>query len=323
MTGKYKYIAARAVCLLAAASMCLTTGCSDGDNSSSSKAQTDKTNSSETLSSDTQSDKDNEKNESSAASEADSAESAPDTPEKYIPGPLLAKSAEAFGEEYLYSVEISYSDSEGKTLVTQAKKDGSFCQKTSEEGSEGLNADNVYCFDGENGYYADYNIKAYTSCGQLSGLELLPFIIENELEQTSTHIPKDTGDFTVEEYTYAGDTYMTVYDFYFAEGNDIFEKYTVTYSVEGQDDVIQTVEVTDFASSAADIDEYALTQSDLDALTDFDNISEDTRLGYCQGVCASFNISTDEMYSMDITTDDLKRINFDTFTDLVYMYAKI
>jgi hypothetical protein len=148
-------------------------------------------------------------------------------------------------------------------------------------------------------------------------LNIFEQIAENQLDQTDTHIPEDTDDMTVEEYTYAGDTYMTVYDFYFGSDGSL-ESYTVTYSVEGEDDIVQTVKIISVTDSA---DDGYFDTAVLEDLTDFDGISEDTRLGFCQGICAAGGISTDQMYEMDITTDDLKRIDFDTFRELFYTYA--
>lgn len=305
----------KTACLLLAVSMCAAAGCSDKENAASSSAS-DTSSAAETSAvTQTESAEDTQSSESSSESDSSQTDS---QSEEYEPGEMLAAEAELFSGSYTYTAKVTYSDYAGETQIVQASDGEKFYQSTSETGTEGLAADNVYIFDGTDGYTIDNNIKAYNKTSGTDEMNIFKKVIEEKLDRTSTHIPEDAEGFTIEEYTYVGDTYMTIYDFYFGEDGAAV-KYTATYSVEGVDDVIQTVDIVSITGEA---DESLFDTSVLSELTDFGSVSEDTRLGFCQGICSGYGITTDEMYREDITTDDLKRIDFDGFLDLVYKYAK-
>lgn len=244
-------------------------------------------------------------------------------PEENQTGELLSAAAEIFSGEYTYSAQLSYSDEPEnviKVLMSQDGTDGSFYMSSAQD-LGGTKFESVYFYDAKEGkaYDIDNTLGIYHECDKREELNLMKEIADRGLEMTSTRIPQDSEtENTVEEYTYTGDTYITVYDFYFdSEGTPI--KYTATYSVEGEDDLITTAQI-DSIKPECDKDLFDL-ESLTDEIKDFDTLTDDERLGYCQGICGTYSISTDDMYTLDITTDDLKRISYDDFITLVYSFA--
>lgn len=50
-------------------------------------------------------------------------------------------------------------------------------------------------------------------------------------------------------------------------------------------------------------------------------MSEDQRLGYCQGIFNKAGVTTDDLSAGGYQTDDLKTISYDSFVSLVYTYG--
>lgn len=238
--------------------------------------------------------------------------------EDYKAGELLTRTAALFEGAYTYEMEITFSDEpEIVTYRTQASDGSSVYVGFRREGGETLTSDTAYISTADGAVSADMNIKAYSATEDAGEMSIVRSVIENQLERTYTHIPQDTEGMTVEEYTYTGETFITVYDFYFDEEGTL-KKYTASYNIEGEEQLIETAVVKKLSA------EYEGGYFDEDFLadfTDFDAMTEDERLGFCQEICGKYGISTDDMYSMGITTDDLKRIDFDKFGELVYKFA--
>lgn len=306
MLGKNKIL------VLAAAFLCLNfaAACSDKSDGGNSSAAEEPVSVSE-------SDASEDSAPDSAGSE--DGEDSEAVQEEYTAGEYITAAAELFSGSYTYVTRHVYSDNEDVTIETTQVTDGENVYiSSSESGNDGLDGNFVYLYTGSAAYNIDLNLKTYAETSASSYLNVVQSVFDYELEQTSTHIPTDTEGYIVEEYTYTGDTYITAYDFYFTEEGDL-EKYTAVYSIEGDDDLVETVEIVSIEPEA---DESLFDVSVLDDLTDFNAMSEDERLGFCQGICGVYGISTDEMYELEITTDDLKRISFDDFFNLVYTYAK-
>ncbi len=263
------------------------------------------------------------KNESVSSEETSPAESADEvssvTEKPYEPGELLAKAAAVFDGAYTYEVEITYSDEpDVLTERTQASDGENTYVGIRRTGSDVLTTDTFYISMNGSTFSADNNLMAYASADELGEVCLLKSIIDNKLERTYTHLPEDAEGMTVEEYTYAGDTFITVYDLYFAEDGSL-AKYTALYTTEGEDQLEETAVVK---SMKAEYDGSCFEEDNLADYTDFDGMTEDERLGFCQKICGDYSISTDDMYSLGITTNDLKTITFDKFCELVYKFAK-
>ena len=96
-------------------------------------------------------------------------------------------------------------------------------------------------------------------------------------------------------------------------------KYTMTYSVEGKDDIVETRTVLRLDSEA---DTSVFNAYFADTLVNFDSMSEPQRLGFCQGLCATWGITADEMFKMGVTSDSLGTVDYDTLFTLIHTYGK-
>ncbi len=300
----------RAALVTAVLVFCLSAaGCSDNDkdknNSTNSKPAADKS-SSQAAGQDSRTD-----------SSAEDSSDADPAGEDYSAGPMLTAMAERFEKPYTYSVKVTYSDEpDDVTEMTVASDGENYVSLSSGTSAEGLAPDSAYLYKDGKGSLADMNVGAYVET-QMDTQSIPQSIIQNKLEQTNTRIPSDTEGMTVEEYTYTAASYITVYNFYFdSEGEPV--KYTAVYSVEGEDDLVETVEITQLSEGA---DEQLFDGSFLDGLKDFSAMTEDERLAFCQQLCTDLNISTDDMKELDITPDDFKKISFDQLQTLVYTFG--
>ena len=239
-------------------------------------------------------------------------------------GELLAAAAEIFGSDYTFSAKITYSDEpESYAECTQARRGGDIYMHNTQVYPDSLDYDITSLYLDGTIYEADNNIGAYRVFGEseevnADEMSVVLLVANYGLERTSTHIPADTEGMTVEEYTYTGDTYMTIYDFYFDESGAL-KKYTTVYSVEGEDDIIQTTEVISLEAQA---DESLFDLNIFDGMKAFDELTEDERLGFCQQMCGKFSVTTDMMNEMSITTDDFKTIDLSRFSTLIQTYGE-
>ncbi len=259
--------------------------------------------------------------ESVSAEETSSAEEQVSEAEKvpYQAGELLTETAKLFNGAYTYEISTSFSDQ--PDVVTERKFvcDGDQLYiSVKDEGGETLGADIFYLAANGKMTGADNRLKAYSVSESAENYSLIKSIIDNETERTYTHIPEDTEGMTVEEYTYTGDTYISVYDFYFNEDGTL-AKYTALYMEEGEEQLIQTTVVNKLEAVC---EEGFFDGSMLEGYTDFDALTEDERLGFCQENCNKYGITTDDMNEFGIDTDEFKTIGFDKFVDLVDEYGK-
>jgi hypothetical protein len=229
-------------------------------------------------------------------------------------GAGLENTRQLFSGDYTYNVVTTFSDTPDEETSAVMKKQGDKVYITyTDKGSK--KPDRAYYYDGTTAYDIDFGLKIYSSREVWNDYNLILSLINSEPENTEAHPSDDEDGFTTEQYTYPGDTYMTVFDFRFDKDNTLVD-YTVTYTVEGQDDIVQSCKVNSLKEKAE------IAGDPLEGLNDFGSMTEDQRLGFCQGICGERGISTDNMYEMNITTDDLKRIDYETFTTLVYTYGK-
>ncbi len=229
-------------------------------------------------------------------------------------GAGLENTRQLFSGDYTYKVVTTFSDTPDEETSAVMKKQGDKVYITyTDKGSK--KPDRAYYYDGTAAYDIDFGLKIYSTREVWNDYNLILSLINSDPENTEAHPSDDEDGFTTEQYTYPGDTYMTVFDFRFDKDNTLVD-YTVTYTVEGQDDIVQSCKVNSLKEKAE------ISGDPLEGLNDFGNMTEDQRLGFCQGICGERGISTDNMYEMNITTDDLKRIDYETFTTLVYTYGK-
>ncbi len=228
-------------------------------------------------------------------------------------GEYLQQTAQILSGDYTMECTLSGTDIDGEVEITRVVRGDDVYQLQQESlGSNGMLLLDGVCYNFDN------VCGIYSTADTTPEINIIEQVVELNLDQTETHIQDSSEDYAVEEYTYTGDTYITVLDFYFEKESGSLAKYTVTYSVEGQDDVTETREINRLDSS---IDETVFNTDFTESLADFDGMSEDQRLGFCQGICGSYGISTDDMNEMGITTDNFKTIAYDRFFRLVYTYG--
>lgn len=343
------------LCAVTAAALCA--GCSDGADPSSAGNKSKKPSASSQTADDSQG------KEKPGGSQEDSEDSGADGAEDQLGEHILQ--AYDFLQNESYSMKIRYTDSKGEvTEIYRAVSGGDFYQRqVNSIGESGSIRVGEECYD----YDLVCGIYRKSSAERLDSV--IESVVEQKLPATSTHIePQDAELYDVEEYTYTGDTYITVMDFCFDRDTGSLVKYTVTYSVEGEDDVTETREFYDFipsasvqdtvsSESAADVSEADIGSSraehgtdsaessdsseapaDTDSsmpevqevdmsvfdvsfirgLADFDNMTEERRLGYCQAIFVTAGITYDELAGYDMTDDKLKTISYEDFIYLVY-----
>ena len=298
------------ICLMAALMLVSAAGCgsSSKKNSSSETVGT-------TAPAVTSAEKSAQPEETTADTEQTEASSeAAQSVEEFVPGDGLKKLCEQFAGDYTYSVKSSYSDDPDEVIEVKESRQGDKVYITYTDNGH-KTADRAYWFNGEKAYETENDIGIYSERDEWTGYNLMLSLADKKPTKTESNLPDAPEGGTIEQYTYAGDTYITVFDLYFDKDGG-FTKYTVRYSVEGEDDLIETCEVTGLETSAE------IKGDPLEKLKDFDAMTEDERLGFCQEVCGERGISTDDMYEMNITTDDLKRIGFEEFTELVWKYGE-
>lgn len=278
-------------------------GCSDSDKNSSSKKDSDTAKTS-SVSSIVESESIDE--ESSLA----------DDSSKVVneQGELIQKAAEFFRKD-TYSFKVKYTSTDGSvTDITRAVSGDNIYQLQEND----IGTGGFIRVDGQS-YEFDNVCGIYRKSEATSLDSIVLSVVDENLPMTDAHIDgEDAEKYDVEEYTYAGDVFITVLDFYFSKEDGTLVKYVSTYSVEGDDDISEVREIYDMSDTA---DESLFDAEKATSLSDFDNMTEDQRLGYCQGICATAGVTTDEMYEFGTDTDKLKTISYDDFVSLVYAYG--
>ena len=90
------------------------------------------------------------------------------------------------------------------------------------------------------------------------------------------------------------------------------------YTVEGQDDATETRVINSISDK---VDESVFKLDFLKKMVNFDTMSEEQKMGFCQGVCISRGINEQMLSDYGIKSEDFKKIEFDTFFDLIYSYS--
>ena len=274
------------LCLTAVLSALLTVGCGEKDNSSS---IIDENSSSKVES------KADEKNK-----EALVGENLKNAVEIYKNGKYTLKSTIS-GDAIASEIKLTRVVNNGNVYQLQEEKAGSY-------GVISVNG-KAYAFDNACGMY-----KSAKSVPEKSIVEE---IIDKNIPLKNSGESKDKK-YTTEQYTYTGDTYITNVTFYFDKQTGELKKYEMKYTVEGQDDVSE-IRTIDLISS--EIDETVFKLDFLKKMVNFDEMSDDQKMGFCQGVCISKGINEQMLSDYGIKAEDFKKIEFDTFFDLIYSYS--
>ena len=161
-------------------------------------------------------------------------------------------------------------------------------------------------------------------------------VVEQDLPATETGIdPADAEKYEVEEYTYTGSTYITVMDFYFDRTTGMPVKYTTKYMVErenGDEGMTETRNVKELIYQSGDeliatdgemreFDESVFDTSFISKLVDFDSMTPEQKLGFCQGIFVTAGVTADELNTAGMNEEKLRKISYEDLTTLVYTYG--
>lgn len=233
-------------------------------------------------------------------------------------------SSEALGEKlksvadiydsgsYTLECTLTGTDIDGAVKIKRVVSgDDCYQLQTERLGSHG------YVTVGGRSYDFDYVCGMYRAAELEPELNIIDKIRQLGLSPTVSRITD--GEYDTEQYTYTGETYITVMDFFFDKADGHLVKYVTTYTVEGRDDIVETRTV-DLLERGAD--ESLLNAYFADDLVEFDALSEEEKLGFCRGLCASWGITAEELFDMGISSTDLKTVDYETLARLIHTYGK-
>ena len=305
--------------VLAAAVLALgCVGCSSQKNKDSSKAAKNKKNSS-----------------ASSAEESSADELVTDEQSEFTltaqDGRFITQAYDLLQSEQ-YSIRLVYTDPMGNETDIYRVADGSdyYELQTNDIGSSGY-----ICVDG-NAYEFDNVCGIYRKRDSGRPESLIETVVEHALPATDTNIdPVEAGRYEVEEYTYTGGTYITVMDFYFDKETGLPVKYVTRYMVEeenGDEGMTETRTIKEIIFRSGDeliatdgesreLDRSVFDTSFLSGLVDFDSMTPEQRLGYCQAIFVTAGVSAEELTAAEMTDEKLKYIAYEDFTSLVYTYG--
>lgn len=229
-------------------------------------------------------------------------------------GEKLSRVADIYDSgSYTLECTLTSTAFEGTVKIKRAVSGGDIYQLQTEHlGSHG------FVTVGGKSYDFDYVCGMYRQTETEPELNIIDTIRRLDLKPIQNR-SGSSEEYDTEQYTYTGETYITVMDFYFDKTDGHLVKYVTTYTVEGQDDIIETRTVDRLEKGA---DESLFNAYFADDLVDFSALSEDEKLGFCRGVCASWGITTDELFNMGISSSELKTIDYETLFRLIYTYGK-
>ena len=227
-------------------------------------------------------------------------------------GPFLQKAYEILsGNKYTYKCTLTSTENDEKIAIERYKSGNKLYQaQTTSLGKRG------FLSDGTKVYEFDYYTYSYTDEGSVLP-DVIESIVKENLPQTNSHAAPQEGE-SVEEYTYMGDTYITIYDFYFNDKGALL-RYTTTYYMEGFDDIVETRTMTEFLSSVGDENIFSPTFAA--TMTDFSAFSQTDRQTYCTDFCTRLGITDQMLTSNGLSRESFKKISYSDFLGLVYRYG--
>lgn len=231
--------------------------------------------------------------------------------EKSNAGEYLTRLAEKLKQsEYTMKCTVTGSAYDGEIKLTRAVSGQNVYQTQQENnGSYG-----VISVDGKT-YNFDTSAEMYQLTEAEPPLSIVEEVINRNLPFTKGNTEVDDNQAVTEQYTFTGDTYITNITFFFDKKNGDLIKYTLKYTIEGQDDMTET-RIIDSLSFEADKSVFDL--SFLDSMTDFDGMTEDERVSFCSNICSKKGMTSDDLSKMDISEEDFKKMDFSTFLNLIY-----
>lgn len=166
-------------------------------------------------------------------------------------------------------------------------------------------------------YDFDYVCGMYRESTDAPQPGIIEQIVKGGVPRTEAAV-KDS-DYDCEQYTFTGDTFITVIDFFFDKTDGHLVKYNMTYTVEGKDDIVETRTVLRLDNEA---DTSVFNAYFADTLVNFDTMSEPQKQGFCQGLCATWGITADEMFELGVNSNELEKIDYDTLFTLIHTCGK-
>ena len=297
MTDVMKDIKTAAAALIMAA-VCLTAaGCAKDKGSSGESSSQESSPGASSAAEDT-----------SAGQDSSSAES-DGSRQRNVMGDKILKAAAFFDKanyEYVCTVKGSGRDA----TITLVKNQGIISQTTDYGDVKAY----IVC-SGDQTFRYDTLTKTYakdvgTIVSDPSG-NLIVQTVKKGLERTHTHIDsQEEKKYDCEEYTYTGQTYITVLDFYFDKITGDLRKYTVTYSVEGRDNEVETreiVKMSDTSVSDVTFDERRLTREGYAA---FGAMTDSQREEYFKKLMETCKLSNDDLYAVGFTPYEFKTASY-------------
>ncbi len=231
-----------------------------------------------------------------------------------------------------YVLRLTYTDPEGFDTDIYRVVDGDdyYEVQTNEIGESGCISVNGEAYDFDN------VCGIYRRRTQGKPETLIETVVEERLPATDTNVdPNEAADLEVEEYTYTGGTYITVMDFYFDKVTGVPVRYTTRYMVEqenGDEGMTETRtvkelmygadgELTATDGESHELDRTVFDTSFISKLADFDGMSPEQKLGYCQAIFVTANVTADELTEAGFDEEKLKKISYEELTSLVYTYG--
>ena len=251
--------------------------------------------------------------ESTAESSSSQSES---KPEEKVMGERIKKAA-AFFENPSYEFVCTVKGI-GRDAKMTLLKDKGIIRQTTDYGDI---KSYVVC-TGNTTYRYDDKTKAFSrKVGEINEDptgNLIVQTVKQSLEPTRTHIDsQEEKKYDAEEYTYTAGTYITVLDFYFDKTTGELKKYTVTYSIEGKDNEVETREIEKMSTVSADVPAFNEKELTDKGYVHFEGFTEQKREEFCRQVMRDNKITNETLYNVGLTTYDLKTVSYIDFASAV------
>ncbi len=237
-------------------------------------------------------------------------------PEEKVMGEKIKKAA-AFFENPSYEYVCTVKGIGRDAKITLLKDKGIIRQTT----DYGDIKSYVVC-TGNTTYRYDDKTKAFSrKVGEINDDptgNLIVQTVKQSLEPTKTHIdPEESKKYDAEEYTYTAGTYITVLDFYFDKTTGELKKYTVTYSIEGRDNQVETREIEKMSAAPVNVPAFSEKELTDKGYVHFEGFTDEKREEFCRQVMRDNKITNDTLYDVGLTTYDLKSVSYSDFASAV------
>lgn len=225
-------------------------------------------------------------------------------------GKYLSNMAEKLSNGYTMHCTVTTSNSDKVIKLTRAVNGESVYQLQEESvGGYGIISvdGNTYNFDNAAGMYQKTDADAR--------LSIIEEVINRNLPMSDECDYDSCEDVQIEQYVFAGESYITNISFVFDKKSGDLQKYSLRYSVEGHDDVIETRTIDKLQYEA---DEQYFDTAFLENMTDFGSLNDEDRQTFCKKVCTGRGITDTDLTQFNLCQEDFKDIEFSAFLNLIY-----